>query len=146
MLNEHTLLQLRALRLDGMACALSDPASVIAVAELPFDQRLALLVQREIDWRDNRRLARLLKVARLKVSSACLEAIDWSANAVLDREPIETRRTTCIAEIGMVMRRGSQHGTRFQLRFQCQSSMSPSSAVFLPAAKCVIQKSSKAVL
>jgi len=90
MLNEHTLLQLRALRLDGMACALSDPASVIAVAELPFDQRLALLVQREIDWRDNRRLARLLKVARLKVSSACLEAIDWSANRGLSREVIGT--------------------------------------------------------
>lgn len=72
MLNEHTLQQLRTLRLDGMAAAIADPAGQIAVADLPFEQRLALLVQREIDWRDSKRLERLLKAARLKVSSACL--------------------------------------------------------------------------
>lgn len=90
MLNEHTLHQLRALRLDGMAAALSDPASRIASAELPFEQRLALLVQREVDWRDSKRLQRLLKAARLKVSSACLEDIDWRINRGLSREVIAT--------------------------------------------------------
>lgn len=88
MLNEHTLQQLRALRLDGMAAALTDPASQIAAAELPFEQRLALLVQREVDWRDSKRLERLLKAARLKVSSACLEDIDWTSNRGLSREVI----------------------------------------------------------
>lgn len=88
MLNEHTLQQLRALRLDGMAAALTDPASQIAAAELPFEQRLALLVQREVDWRDSKRLERLLKAARLKVSSACLEDIDWTNNRGLSREVI----------------------------------------------------------
>lgn len=88
MLNEHTLNQLRALRLDGMAAALTDPASQIAAAELPFEQRLALLVQREVDWRDSKRLERLLKAARLKVSSACLEDIDWTSNRGLSREVI----------------------------------------------------------
>ena len=88
MLNEHTLQQLRALRLDGMAAALTDPASQIAAAELPFEQRLALLVQREVDWRDSKRLERLLKAARLKVSSACLEDIDWRSNRGLSREVI----------------------------------------------------------
>jgi hypothetical protein len=72
MLNEHTLNQLRALRLDGMVAALNDAATHIAASELPFEQRLALLVQREVDWRDSKRLERLLKAARLKVSSACL--------------------------------------------------------------------------
>jgi hypothetical protein len=52
-----------------------------AAAELPFEERLALLVQREIDWRDGKRVARLLKAARLKVSSACMEDIDWRASA-----------------------------------------------------------------
>jgi hypothetical protein len=79
MMNEQTLQQLRALRLDGMAAAIADPANQIAAAELPFEQRLALLVQREVDWRDSKRLERLLKAARLKVSSACLEDIDWEA-------------------------------------------------------------------
>ena len=88
MLNEQTLNQLRALRLDGMVAALSDAATHIAASELPFEQRLALLVQREVDWRDSKRLERLLKAARLKVSSACLEDIDWRASRGLSREVI----------------------------------------------------------
>jgi DNA replication protein DnaC len=86
MLNEHTLQQLRALRLDGMAAALSDAATQMASSELPFEQRLALLVQREVDWRDSKRLERLMKAARLKVSTACLEDIDWRASRSLSRE------------------------------------------------------------
>lgn len=88
MLNEYTLTQLRALRLDGMVAALADAATQIAASELPFEQRLALLVQREVDWRDSKRLERLLKAARLKVSSACLEDIDWRASRGLSRELI----------------------------------------------------------
>ena len=88
MLNEQTLNQLRALRLDGMVAALSDAATHITASELPFEQRLALLVQREVDWRDGKRLQRLLKTARLKVSSACLEDIDWRASRGLSREVI----------------------------------------------------------
>jgi DNA replication protein DnaC len=71
-----------------MVAALADAATHIAASELPFEQRLALLVQREIDWRDSKRLARLLKAARLKVSSACMEDIDWRASRGLDREVI----------------------------------------------------------
>ena len=44
-----------------------------------------MLVQREIDWRDGKRLTRLLKAARLKISGACLEDIDWRASRGLDR-------------------------------------------------------------
>lgn len=85
MLNEHTLEQLRTLRLDGMVHALQDPPSASAATSLPFEQRLALLVQREVDWRDAKRLTRLLKLARLKVSGACIEDIDWRASRGLDR-------------------------------------------------------------
>jgi DNA replication protein DnaC len=85
LLNEHTLDQLRGLRLDGMAHALTDQASSTAAAELAFEDRLAMLVQREIDWRDGKRLARLLKAAKLKVSSACIEDIDWRGSRGLDR-------------------------------------------------------------
>lgn len=88
MLNEHTLQQLRALRLDGMAASLSDVATQMASSELPFEQRLALLVQREVDWRDSKRLERLMKAARLKVSTACLEDIDWRASRSLSRETV----------------------------------------------------------
>ncbi len=44
-----------------------------------------MLVQREIDWRDGKRLMRLLKAAKLKLTSACLEDIDWRASRGLDR-------------------------------------------------------------
>jgi DNA replication protein DnaC len=88
MLQQHTLDQLRSLRLDGMIAALSDAPTQHAAEALPFDQRLALLVQRELDWRDGKRVARLLKAARLKVSSACIEDIDWRAGRGLDRHLI----------------------------------------------------------
>jgi DNA replication protein DnaC len=84
-LNEHTLDQLRRLRLDGMVHALEEQSTSTAAAALAFDERFPLLVQREIAWRDDRRVARLLKAARLKVSSACIEEINWRANRSLDR-------------------------------------------------------------
>ena len=63
MLNEPTLNQLRALRLDGMVQGLLDQATNTTAAALPFDERFSMLVQREIDWRDGRRLKRLLTAA-----------------------------------------------------------------------------------
>lgn len=85
MLTEHTLTQLRSLRLDGMVHALNDQACSAAATSLAFEERLGMLVQREIDWRDGKRLERLLKAAKLKVGSACIEDIDWSASRGLDR-------------------------------------------------------------
>lgn len=85
MLNEHTINQLRSLRLDGMVRAIEDQASSAAATSLGFEERMTLLVQREVDWRDDRRVARLLKAARLKVSTACVEDINWRASRALDK-------------------------------------------------------------
>lgn len=85
MIPAHTMDQLKQLRLDGMLAALADQATSSAAAKLGFDDRLSLLVQREIDWRDDKRLVRLLKAARLKVSSACIEDILWRDSRNLDR-------------------------------------------------------------
>jgi hypothetical protein len=90
MLNEHTLDQLRGLRLDGMVRAIEEQAVSTAAAELSFDERLTLLVQREVDWRDDKRVTRLLKAARLKVSAACIEDINWRASRSLDRALVAT--------------------------------------------------------
>jgi len=81
----HTIEQLKALRLDGMVAAIADQATSSAATELGFEDRLSMLVQREIDWRDNKRLTRLLKAARLKVSGACIEDILWRDSRHLDR-------------------------------------------------------------
>jgi len=85
MLNEHTLDQLRSLRLDGMLRAIEEQASSASADELGFDDRLTLLVQREVAWRDDRRVARLLKTAKLKVAGACIEDINWRVSRGLDR-------------------------------------------------------------
>ena len=88
MLNEHTINQLRTLRLDGMVRAIEDQASSAAAAALGFEERLSLLVQREVAWRDDRRVTRLLKAARLKVSAACVEEINWRASRGLDKSMV----------------------------------------------------------
>src|SRR6218665_1969751 len=66
------------------ACATMTQTAADAAA-LGFEERLSLLVQREIDWRDDKRLTRLLKCARLKVSSASIEDILWRDSRNLER-------------------------------------------------------------
>jgi len=85
MLHEHTLTQLRSLRLDGMVRAIEEQAISTAASALGFDERLTLLVHSEIAWRDDRRVQRLLKAAKLKLSTACVEDINWRASRALDR-------------------------------------------------------------
>lgn len=62
MLNGHTLQQRRALRLDGRVAALTD-APHLGAGELSLQQRLALLLQREVDWRDAKCLRRDCRAA-----------------------------------------------------------------------------------
>ncbi len=88
MLQEHTLDQLRTLRLDGIINGLTDQGTSSAAAKLSFEARLTMLVQREVDWRDAKRLARIMKAAKLKVPSACVEDINWRASRGLDRNLI----------------------------------------------------------
>jgi len=77
MLNEPTLEKLQTLKLTGMRAAFEDQLAQPATHELAFEERLALLLDREILDRDNRRLTRLLKAARLRIPGACLEDVDY---------------------------------------------------------------------
>lgn len=90
MLNEHTLDQLRALRLDGMVHAIEEQATSTAAVALGFDERLSLMVQRDVAWRDSRRVERLLKAVKLKVSTACVEDINYRSSRALDRSLVAT--------------------------------------------------------
>ena len=77
MMLEKTLSQLNALKLHGMAEALTEQNRNTIYAELPFTERLGLLVDREVAARDNRRLTNLLRGARLRNNAACTEEIDF---------------------------------------------------------------------
>lgn len=85
MLMEHTLATLRALRLPGMTQAFEEQRTSAATAALAFDERFALLVDREQTYRDNRRIQRLLREARLKAPQACLEDVRYAGGRGLDQ-------------------------------------------------------------
>lgn len=85
MLTDPTLDRLRALRLDAMANAYRAQQQDPSLAALGFDERLAMLVDAEHLFRDNRALKRRLKEAKLRISEASLEAIDYSGKRELDR-------------------------------------------------------------
>jgi hypothetical protein len=64
--------KLLALRLEGMAQALEEQRRQADISQLDFEERFALLVERQWLWRENRSLAARLHYAQLKVA-ACLE-------------------------------------------------------------------------
>src|SRR5713226_4148911 len=93
MLNAPTLEQLHALKLPAMAAAWSEQQQHADMTALAFDERFALLVEAEWRARENTRLARALQEAKLKLSHACLEAIDYPARRELDKAVIRQLAT-----------------------------------------------------
>ena len=93
MLLQQTLEHLKNLRLYGMAQAIEEQRTNTSIQDLSFDERFGMAVDSEIHDRENRRLSRLLKAAKLKVS-ACPEDIDFRAQRGLDRQVVSTL-TTC---------------------------------------------------
>lgn len=88
MLNEPTIDKLKALRLDGMCTAWLEQQNTAANAALGFDERFAMLVDAEWTHRDNKRMTRSLKEAKLRFNQACIEAIDYPAKRELDKATI----------------------------------------------------------
>ena len=84
MLTHPTLERLIALGLTGMAKAFDDQRRQPDVAALPFEDRLALMVDREVVERQNKCLATRLKFAGLR-HMAVVEDIDLATPRGLDR-------------------------------------------------------------
>jgi DNA replication protein DnaC len=106
MLNNATLAQLRALKLQGFADALQQQHDQADCLGLSFDERLALLVEREVYARGDRKRARLLQRAQLKYPSATLEDASFEGIRGIDRAAlmglalstwIERGETVCLA-------------------------------------------------
>ena len=85
MLNEQTIKTLQELRLPGMAAAFLEQQSNPAMASLSFDERIGLLVDLERVYRENRRVRRLIREAKLKSTQACVEDIKYTANRNIDK-------------------------------------------------------------
>ena len=91
MLNEQTLSKLYTLKLNGMAEAYEEQRRQARLGELSFEERFALLVERQWLWKENRGFTRRLQEAQLKLP-ATLEDLDYRHPRALKRSQIEQLR------------------------------------------------------
>ena len=84
MLPNPTLDKLQTLRLNGMIKAFGEQQATPDINDLSFDERLGLMVDRELTEREDARLTTRLKAARLR-HNACLEDIDYRSPRGLDK-------------------------------------------------------------
>ena len=87
MLHTQTIDGLYALKLDAMAQGLADQQESAEYQALSFEERLGLLVDRELTERENRRRQRYLKLAKLR-SDAIIEDVDFRRQRGLDRAQV----------------------------------------------------------
>ena len=85
MLNEPTLEKLKALKLLAFAEAWGAQQKDPKVAEASFDERLGMLVDAEWLCRENKRMGRSLREAKLRLSNACIEDVDYPVKRELDK-------------------------------------------------------------
>ncbi|ABE50812.1 IS21-like element helper ATPase IstB [Methylobacillus flagellatus] len=85
MMTQQTLSKLRELKLPGMADALQVNLGQPAFRSLTFEEQMGILVDSEVSSRESRRLNRLLKVAKLRYPSACLEDVDFRESRGLEK-------------------------------------------------------------
>lgn len=88
MLTEPTMDKLRGLYLGAMATAWQAQREDPKIHDLDFDTRFGLLVDAEHLARDNKRLSRALREAKLRLPNACIEDVDYPVKRELDRSII----------------------------------------------------------
>jgi len=86
---QPTIEKLYSMKLFGMAEAIRRQTEDPEISRLSFEERLALLVDQQWDWRQNKALVRRLKNARFKLE-ASVEDIDYRHPRRLDRQLIRS--------------------------------------------------------
>ena len=94
MLREETLNKIKTLRLSGFAEALCEQYQTLGIEDLSFDERLGLLIDREIAKRSSNKITRLLSLAKFQNQEACIENIDYTIPRNLRRDEI-VKLATC---------------------------------------------------
>jgi len=87
LLINQTREKLEQLKFTGMLKAFEEQLSLPEAAELSFEQRLGLLIDREMIERENRRLERRLRQAKFR-ENASVEDIDFRSPRGLDKSVI----------------------------------------------------------
>jgi len=91
-LTEQTFEKLYTLKLFGLAKALKEQIEQPEMNDLTFEERIAMLADAEYLFRENARMKRLLKNAKLKLA-ASLEDIDYRSPRGLDKSVIRSLGT-----------------------------------------------------
>ncbi len=94
MVNEPTHERLLQLGLNAMAVAWRNQQADAEYSSMPFDERLGLIIDAEWLMRENKRIKRRLAEAKLKITSACFEGIDFPPTRKLDK-PLTRQLGTC---------------------------------------------------
>lgn len=81
--------QLTQLRLHGAANAYREQVDHPNYNNMSFDERLSLLLERELLHKSNRRVHRLTKDAKLRHGAAAIESICYQSNRGLDKAKIK---------------------------------------------------------
>ena len=89
MLNQPTMEKLHTMKLHGMADGFRAQLESAASSQLSFEERFALLVDQQWLWKENRALARRLRLAKLK-ERGVIEDIDYQHPRGLDRKLMRT--------------------------------------------------------
>src|SRR5262245_19337777 len=76
-----------------MLAAWAEQQKSSEVGALGFDERLGMLVDAEWMHRENKRITRLLREAKMRLAEACVEAIDYPAKRELDKAVIRQLQT-----------------------------------------------------
>jgi DNA replication protein DnaC len=85
MMINQTLSKLAEMHLGAMGAEFRRQLELPAMSGLAFEERFGLMVDAEWRNRYNARINRLLKAAKLRCPSACLEDIDFATERNLDR-------------------------------------------------------------
>ncbi len=93
MLNEQTFDKLYTMKLTGMVEGFKEQLEQPSFRDLSFEERFGILVDRQWTWKENKRLKRLLRDAKLKLQ-ASPEEIDFRTPRGIDK-PVILSLTSC---------------------------------------------------
>jgi DNA replication protein DnaC len=87
MLKHPTIEKLNDMKLVGMVRALEQQRELKDMESLPFEDRLALLIDAEYSERETTQFSKRLRAAKLR-DTACVEDIDYKSNRGIDKKLI----------------------------------------------------------
>ena len=89
MLTDPMMDKLYAMKLHGMVAALEEQRRDAGICDLSFEDRLAMLIERQYLEREDRAFRTRLKYAGLRDSGPCVEAINYRLERMLSRSQLE---------------------------------------------------------